>query len=219
VYNPWATTCRGDDLISRTRLKQDWVPSAEAFERFLAWLDAGAGTPGERYLEMRRRLVRYFDRKQCPRADELSDETLNRVARRLEEEGAIDAATPAQYCYVVARFVFFEYLRRGDRGAVPYDEAPFPDTRSPALQVADEREPESEDGTRRFRCLEQCLDKLPEAERSLILAYYNDEQSRKIEQRRALAARFGFTPNALAIRACRIRSKLEECVGGCVGEE
>jgi DNA-directed RNA polymerase specialized sigma24 family protein len=219
MYNPCTDTCRGGGLISRTRLKPDWVLSAESFQRFLVWLDAGAGTPGERYLEMRRRLADYFDRKQCARADELSDETLNRVARRLEEEGAIDAATPAQYCYVVARFVFFEYLRRGDRGAVPYDEMPSPDSKSPALQVADDHEPETQDGTRRFECLEQCLDRLPAAERSLILAYYSGEQRLKIEQRRALAARFGFTPNALAIRACRIRSKLEECVSGCVGKD
>jgi DNA-directed RNA polymerase specialized sigma24 family protein len=209
----------GGGVISRTGLKQDWVLSAEAFQRFLDWLDAGAGTPGERYLDMRRRLADYFDRKQCLRADELADETLNRVARRLEEEGAIDAATPAQYCYVVAKFVFFEYLRRGDRGAVPYDETPSPGATSPALQVAEERESDTEDGGRRFKCLEQCLGELPAADRGLILAYYNGERSLKIEQRRELAARFGLTPNALAIRACRIRSKLEDCVSGCVGQE
>lgn len=209
----------GGDVISRSRLKQDWILSAESLQRFLEWLDAGAGTPGERYLDMRRRLADYFDRKQCLRADELADETLNRVARRLEEEGAIHAIAPAQYCYVVARFVFFEYLRRGDHGAVPYDEATSPGATSPALQVADERETETEDGARRFKCLEQCLDKLPAADRSLILGYYNGERRLKLERRRELAARFCLTPNALAIRACRIRSKLEDCVGGCVGKE
>ena len=168
---------------------------------------------------MRRRLADYFDRKHCLRADELADETLNRVARRLEEEGAIDAATPAQYCYVVARFVFFEYLRRGDRAAVSYDETPSSETTSPALQVAEERESETEDGGGRFKCLEQCLGELPAADRSLILAYYSGERTLKIEQRRDLAARLGLTPNALTIRACRIRSRLEDCVGNCVGQE
>jgi RNA polymerase sigma factor (sigma-70 family) len=210
---------RGGGVISRSRHKQDWLPSAETFQRFLEWLDAGGGTPAERYLEMRRRLAGYFDRKHCLGADDLADETLNRVARRLEEEGAIDADAPAQYCYSVAKFVFFEYLRRGDRSAVPYDEMPSPETTAPVLQIADEREPESEEGARRLKCLEQCLDKLPAADRGLILAYYSGERSIKIEQRRELAARFDLTPNALAIRACRIRSKLEECVSACMGKE
>jgi DNA-directed RNA polymerase specialized sigma24 family protein len=218
VYNPQAPIA-GGVAISRTGLKQDWVLSAESFQRFLEWLNAGSGAPGERYLEMRRRLVDYFDRKHCLRADELADETLNRVARRLEEEGAIDTSAPAQYCYIVARFVFFEYLRRGDRGAVPYDETPAAGTTSPALQVVDEGESESDAGATRFKCLEHCLDKLPAPDRSLILAYYSGERSLKIEQRRELAERFGLTANALSIRACRIRSKLEECVSDCVGME
>jgi hypothetical protein len=54
---------------------------------------------------MRRRLVQYFDRKNCLRPDELADETLNRVARRLEEKGGITDTPPARYCYILARFV------------------------------------------------------------------------------------------------------------------
>ena len=61
---------------------------------------------------MRRRLVWYFAHKKCLAADELADETLNRVSRRLEEEGAIVDTAPARYCYIVAKFVFLEYLRR-----------------------------------------------------------------------------------------------------------
>src|SRR5262245_6008855 len=69
---------------------------------------------GEKYLEMRRRLVGYFDRKNCVSPDDLADETLNRVARRLEEEASIDDTESARYCYIVAKFVFLEYLRNKD---------------------------------------------------------------------------------------------------------
>jgi hypothetical protein len=48
-----------------------------ASDRLLAWLDENTGSRGERYLEMRRRLVSYFDRRNRPAADELADETLN----------------------------------------------------------------------------------------------------------------------------------------------
>src|SRR5216683_127768 len=85
-----------------------------AFRQFLQWLDEGVDSGGEKYLEMRRRLVSYFDRKNCLSPDELADETLNRIARRLEEQGAITDVAPARYCYIVAKFVFLEYLRRAE---------------------------------------------------------------------------------------------------------
>jgi hypothetical protein len=80
--------------ITKTGLNKDWSPTRGAFRQFLNWLDEGVDSDGERYLEMRRRLVAYFDRKNCLTPDELADETLNRVARRLEEEGTITALPP-----------------------------------------------------------------------------------------------------------------------------
>src|SRR5512138_849956 len=91
----------------------------QAFQRLLEWLDEGLNSDGRKYLEMRRRLVAYFERKNCPYPDELADETLNRVARRIEEEGTIEGDAPARYCYITARFVFMEHLRtRQKEGSV-----------------------------------------------------------------------------------------------------
>jgi hypothetical protein len=70
---------------------------------------------------MRERLVTYFDRKNCLLPDELADETLNRVARRIEEEGKIKSESPAKYCYITARFVFMELLRGKDQTKVSLD--------------------------------------------------------------------------------------------------
>ena len=42
--------------------------SGTAFTRLLQWLDDGSDSRGERYLEMRRRLVAYFDRRNRPAA-------------------------------------------------------------------------------------------------------------------------------------------------------
>jgi len=75
--------------MANERLKRDPSTSPNAFRQFLNWLDDGSDSRGEKYLEMRRRLVAYFDRKNCVAPDDLADETLNRVARRLEEEGII----------------------------------------------------------------------------------------------------------------------------------
>jgi len=176
----------------------------------VSWLDEGVDSDGERYVEMRRRLVSYFSRRRCPSPDDMADETLNRVARKLEERGAIIDASPARYCYIVAKFVFLEYLRgaeprqasldnvRGGADALP----------GPASVYADEKP---------FDCLDGCLRQLTAYDRALILDYYSGDQGTRIECRRQLAARLGLTANALSIRACRIRSTLEACVRECTG--
>jgi len=65
--------------VNRVEPKKDWVLTPDAFDQLLQWLDQGTSSSGESYLEMRRRLVAYFNRKHCPAPDELADETLNRV--------------------------------------------------------------------------------------------------------------------------------------------
>ncbi len=86
-----------------------------AFDRLLEWLDDGADSNGETYLEMHRRLVSYFDRRNRQSADELADETLNRISKTLQKDGAIATKPPARYCYVVAKFVLLEDIRREQR--------------------------------------------------------------------------------------------------------
>ena len=106
------------------QLKEDWIPNPQAFRQFLNWLDEGADSNGERYLEMRRRLARYFDRRNCSSPDDLADETLNRVARKLEEKGEIVGPSPAHYCYIVAKFVFLEFGRRSEHNQTSLDDNP-----------------------------------------------------------------------------------------------
>jgi len=192
----------GDPARTQPRLKREWTPSPAAFRQFLSWLDGGTESNGERYLEMRRRLEDYFWRKRCEFPDRLADEVLNRVARRLEEEGGIPDP-PARYCYIVARFVFLESLRSAERlrTELPAD-VPRPDLSG---SVDD-----------RLECLEECLTGLPPNDRDLIVHYYPDDQRSRLEQRRELAARLSLTANALAIKACRIRARLERCVGECI---
>ena len=191
-------------------LKRHWAPGEASFHRLLAWLDEGTDTQGERYLEIRDRLVRYFARRNCLRPDDLADETLNRVARRLEEAGAIDDVVPAQYCYIVAKFVLLESLRQRTREA----EVAWGDNDADVLEKWTTQEtPESRERT--FACLERCLEACTPAERQLIVDYYRTSSGKASQQRKELAARLGVTTNSLAIRACRIRSRLEACVRAC----
>ena len=201
----------------KAELKKDWTLNPLAFDRLLNWLDHGTNSGGQKYLEMRERLAVYFDRKNCSAPDELADETLNRVARRLEEEGLIESETPARYCYIVARFVFMEYLRRMQKGDVPLEDIQRePPGHDPAAFEADDEKQIKE---KMLNCLEQCTSKLETSSRNLIIRYYKGKERVKIENRRALAEELGITINALSIRACRIRDKLEVCVKECTGEE
>lgn len=196
--------------------KKNWAMNAGAFARLLGWLDEGRDSKGENYLEMRRRLVAFFDRKNCLNADELADETLNRVARRLEEEGEIESETPARYCYITAKFIFMESLRGADKKSVPLDDVlrQAPSKQFTATDADDEKNLKE----KMLDCLENCTGKLETASREIIVGYYYGEERAKIENRRALAGKLGISTNALTIRACRIREKLEGCVGKCVGE-
>lgn len=203
--------------VQNTGSKRDWALTPGAFQRLLNWLDEEVDSGGERYLEMRRRLVLYFDRKNCPAPDELADETLNRVARRLEEEGAITGDAPARYCYIVARYVFLESLRRPERDPSLGEAL---DERALEHAPTSSDTAEADDATeKRLACLERCMQKLEPDHRELIINYYDGEQRAKIDNRRALAARLGITVNALSIRAFRLREKLERCVRHCADKD
>ena len=201
-----------DSSIQKLAPKKEWPLTAPAFHRLLAWLDESSGSEGQTYLEIRRRLVAYFDRKGCSAPDELADETLNRVARRLEEEGAIESEAPAKYCYIVARFVFMEYLRETQKGTVAMDEMRRQKHGNDSMvEVDDNKE-------KMLNCLGRCTSKLEPVNRELITRYYVGKERVKIDNRRSLAEELGITMNALAIRACRIRGKIEACVRQCANE-
>jgi len=203
----------GEGLV----LKKDWTPTKDAFRQFLHWLDGGVESSGERYLEMRRRLVLYFDRKNCPAPDELADETLSRVASKLQEQGTITDLSPAHYCYVTAKFVFLEHLREPERKQTSFDQLEHSsgtrlERSMPGSEVFLEGKEELLDS------LEHCLNQLAPGDREIILEYYRGDGRTKIESRRRLAESLGLSANALSIRACRIRGKVEACVRGASPE-
>ena len=193
--------------------QRHWSLSESTFRGLLSWLDEGVDSKGEKYLETRRRLVRYFDRKNCLSPDELADETLNRVARRVAEQGSIADTLPARYCYIVARFVFLEYYRRPGRVEVSLDGL------QNSRRLSQTGSDEDLAADQRIHCLDVCLQRLAPDQRQLILEYYHGDQRVKIENRRNLAVRLGLTVNALSIRACRIRDGLEDCVRSCCREK
>lgn len=201
-------------------LNQDLKPTEEVFRKFLSWLDEGVDSDGQRYLDVRRRLELYFDRKNCVAPGELADETLNRVARKLEENGEITDVAPLRYCYITAKYVFFETLGSEKR-------SPFyrPLTNSNSGNLSGQSAallkagPATDQKEKIAACLKSNLKTLPTADQDLIVDYYSGRQRGRVERRTAQAARLGLTENALSDRAYRVRQKLEECVQMCVDKK
>ena len=200
-------------VLTQEALREEPGLTELAFTRLLEWLDDGVDTHGESYLEMRQRLVSYFDRRNRPSADELADEAFNRIGRTLEKSGVIETTPPARYCYVVARFVLLEDLRR-ERRHVPFDEWRGVDESGGRIKLV-EADADLAIKERRLECLDHCLERLRPERRELVVDYYRDSLRLKIERRRDLAKRLGITMNALGIRASRIRSALMTCVQAC----
>ena len=182
--------------------KRPWAPTTGDFSAFIAWLDGGVDTGGRSYTDIHSRLAWYFARKGCGAPEELADETLSRVARRLQEEGGRTDVSPAHYCYIVARFVLLEYLRSADRHRVPL----LRDVRARTSTA------EAEHRERLLARLDGCLARLTPQDRQLILAYYSGDGPSRTVTRRDVAAKLGLSANALTIRASRLRERLRGCL-------
>ena len=187
--------------------KSEWTLSVEALARFLACLDTDSDRAGEKYENLRLTLMKFFDWRGARFPEELADETINRVIRKIDEGETIrDLPT---YCHGVARMVLLEKLKSPESRRADFEALP------PAALAA----PEQEEEDVRQDCFERCLKELPAESRQLILQYYSDEKREKISRRLAMAERLGIPLNALRSRVQRIRNRLEECVNGCMNKK
>lgn len=183
-----------------------------SFAALLALFDADRERAGEKYAALRLKLAKFFECRGCDAPDDLADETINRAARRLDHGEVIRAAEPIQYFYGVARNVLHEYWASAERQFLPLEDiAPAEHPRIDPQDMTRRRR-EIEERERLLELLDDCLRELTVETRKLLLEYYRDEKRARIEHRREMAERMGITVNALKIRVCRIRSKLERCV-------
>src|SRR5437870_9513374 len=136
----------------------------EKFAGFLEWLNPDRDRAGEEYERLRFRLCTFFSQRHCGFADELADETINRV---ILKSAAEMIENKIAYFYGVARNVYRESLRK-ERPHVDIDE----------VTVA-ARAPEEPSFSR--ECLDKCLAELSAENRSLVLDYFSEARQAKIE--------------------------------------
>lgn len=167
-------------------------------------LDADPARAAERYRELHRKISRLYEWRGCPRAEELADEALDRVALKLEAGLEIHAIE--SYVSRVAWLVFREEVRREVRQRTALESGDWP---APA------EAPDPEADVRRG-CFRKCLSGFTDGQRQQLLRYYEGERSAKIDNRRRLAEELGVAASALRLRMHRQRQRLEQCVTGCV---
>lgn len=185
------------------------LPAAEltatALRGLLDRLGGDAEKGAAELAALHRRLWEFFDRRGVPEPALLADETLDRVARRLEEGEAVESVRA--YCYGVAKRVMLEWHREHAREAAALRESLQGEP--PASAPLDEA---------RVACLERCLGELPSESREFILRYYQGQGSVHLGERKGLAEALAVSSGALKMRAYRIRGQLEDCLARCLGE-
>ena len=169
------------------------------FDRLLLWLDPNPEHAGELYERIRWRLIAILASRGCRIPEELADETIDRVARRVADIQATYVGDKSLYFLGVMNNVHHEYLKR-------------PRLSAPALPPADSIAKEQT-----YACLDKCVEKLTPHAREIIERYYAADKRAKINLRKRIAAALGISDNNLRLRALRIRAKLQVCIERCLG--
>jgi DNA-directed RNA polymerase specialized sigma24 family protein len=191
-------------LAGAKKSRSEWSLTREAFDKLLAAFSQERDEAARQYEALRKRLIRFFEWRAIPLADDRVDETLNRVARRIDQGEQVDNVVA--YAYRVAYLVFLETLKEPE--LVDIDQTTNPLTSAQILEDA-EHEP-------RQHCFDLCLGGLTVDNRKIILSYYQEERGAKIQLRKNLADQLKISLDALRIRAHRIRKGLEECITSCL---
>ncbi len=124
-------------MTIKTEITQD------SFERLLDWLDADREQAGRKYESIRSRLILIFYQRGCHLAEELADETIDRVARKTANLLGNYRGEPALYFYGVAKNIFLEYTRKPKSAELP--------------AAVTQEKTGSEDIEDYYQCLEECL--------------------------------------------------------------
>jgi DNA-directed RNA polymerase specialized sigma24 family protein len=197
---------------ANSTLKKNWILTPEAFAKLLAAFAPDSNEEaGAKYEAARIRLIKLFQWRGIFEAEEAADETLNRVARKIDE-GEIVRDISA-FIGGIARFVLLEKLKSKERTNVALEDAPPTAFVKQPEEFADDRADEQ-----KLRCFNRCMREMPDEMRQIVVEYYNADAdgSVRIEHRKRMAERLNLEMNALRNRALRARGKLEDCIKNCI---
>ncbi|MEJ7862846.1 MAG: hypothetical protein WKF90_14540 [Pyrinomonadaceae bacterium] len=178
--------------------------SQNNFEKLLKWLDTDRETAGQKYELIRLRLIKIFSGRGCHWANELADETIDRVTKKVDSLLESYEGDPALYFYAVAKKVYLEFSRKPKAEELP--------------RVLAQKENTTEVLEVYSRCLDKCLQNLMPEQREFIIDYYQGEKQAKITHRKDIELKLGITNKVLRVRVFRVRKALQKCLLNCVQE-
>jgi len=181
-------------------MKKNWTITQESFDLLLNWLDKDVEKAGQKYQQIREKLIKIFVSRSFFDAEDLADEVFNRVISKIDTLAPTYSGESSAYFYGVAAKVVLEARRRKESAL---DEATVQST------TVDDQPDQTLD------CLDECLKKLPDTQHKLILTYYEAEKAAKVKNRMALAERLNLSSNTLRVQVCRIRITLKDCIEEC----
>ena len=193
-----------DDMQAAAPAHRRWSLTQEAFDGLLSCLSDDRESAGEKYLEIRRNLMRFFEWRGCSFPEDHADETVNRVARRLAQGEKI--LNPTAYFIGVARLQMLEIVKARAKESQALSEM---------ASASDEAIIDSSASEDRIECLRRCLQELSSDNRELILQYYQGDKGEKIANRKKLTELLGVPVNTLRMRALRLRERLQACMEQC----
>jgi DNA-directed RNA polymerase specialized sigma24 family protein len=186
-------------------MKYSYDLGQKQFDALLDFLSPNPEEAGQKYEQIRRGLIRFFQVKGCVDPQGLADETIDRGAMKLQTYDTAKPVQPLSFFYGFAVNILKEYQRRMAResaaaGKTSLREDIFEGDREEALQVH----------------LDRCLDELPADDKALVMEYYRLDRIEKVRLRHQICERLNCKPAALYTRISRIRSGLRKCIENCL---
>src|SRR5215471_10431051 len=172
---------------------------ATELENLLLRLDSDRNRAGEKYEELRRTLLKFFEWNSCFPAEDLVDETLDRAAKKVAVEEVRNVSALA---LGIAKNVRLEAHKRSARLVQISDKAQRANSaRELGLENAIQQRM---DQARRAQCFHLSLQRLGAEEREIFLKYHRTGEDAAAERQR-LASECGLTISALRVRINRTR--------------
>jgi RNA polymerase sigma factor (sigma-70 family) len=183
---------RGDSSSARRNASKASIPA------LLAALGTTPEESGIEYERLRSKLIFFFSRRLLRFPEDLADEALDRLARRIEE-GTVIESIPA-FALGIGRHLALEQMKKRPEtmGDDFWDNVPAPSaTQSSEEEVAR---------------MERCLKTLRPDEAKLLRGYYLATEGTSMKTRGKLAKRLGISANTLRQRVFLARQRLRDCM-------
>lgn len=195
--------------------EKNWTLTELAFVQLLLWLDPDQERAAEKYERLRQKLKLFFEHRGCQSPEDLTDKTLDRVARKLESGEDIQISDPASYCYGVAQNILKEFWRNASKNIISLDSQPSGSDSYRTATVDTAAIQDAQETEINLKHLDVCMKELSQEDQMLILKYYEGDNRQRINNRHELSLQLGISPGSLRIRALRIREQLYDGIYRC----